>query len=96
MENHSVLIKGIRARLTRVEFRLLTYLVRNAGKVLTSNQILSAVWGVEYVHIYISRLRRKLEGNTKSPRYFLTVHGWDTFLKARSLCRSLAQSFQLE
>jgi DNA-binding response OmpR family regulator len=80
-ENHSVLVKGLRIKLTRVEFRLLTYLARNAGKVLTSNQILSAVWGdeyrgnMEYVHIYISRLRRKLEENTKSPRYFLTVHG---------------------
>jgi DNA-binding response OmpR family regulator len=80
-ENHSALIKGVRIKLTRVEFRLLVYLVRNAGKVLTSNQILSAVWGdqyrgnMEYVHIYISRLRRKLEENTKSPRYFLTVHG---------------------
>ena len=80
-ENYSVLIKGARIKLTRLEFRLLVYLVRNAGKVLTSNQILSAVWGdkyqgnMEYVHIYISRLRRKLEENTKSPRYFLTVHG---------------------
>ena len=80
-ENHSVLVKGARIKLSRVEFRLLTYLAHNAGKVLTSNQILSAVWGdeyrgnMEYVHIYISRLRRKLEENTKSPRYFLTIHG---------------------
>ena len=81
IENHQVLIKGKRIKLTRVEFRLLVYLARNAGKVLTSNQILSAVWGdeyrgsMEYVHIYISHLRRKLEENTKSPRYFLTIHG---------------------
>ena len=81
IENHKVLIKGNRIKLTRVEFRLLVYLARNAGKLLTSNQILSAVWGdeyrgsQEYIHIYISHLRRKLEENTKSPRYFLTVHG---------------------
>jgi DNA-binding response OmpR family regulator len=81
VENHRVLIKGKLIKLTRIEFGLLVYLVRNAGKVLTFNQILSAVWGdeyrgnMEYVHIYISHLRRKLEENTKSPSYFLTVHG---------------------
>lgn len=81
IEKHHVQIKGKLIKLTRVEFRLLAYLARNAGKVLTSNQILSAVWGdeyrgsMEYVHIYISHLRKKLEENTKSPRYFLTVHG---------------------
>jgi two-component system KDP operon response regulator KdpE len=81
VENHRVLIKGKPIKLTRIEFGLLVYLVRNAGKVLTFNQILSAVWGdeyqgsMEYVHIYISHLRRKLEENTKSPNYFLTVHG---------------------
>jgi DNA-binding response OmpR family regulator len=80
-ENYSVLIRGVRIKLSRVEFHILVYLARNAGKVLTINQILSAVWGdeywgnTEYVHIYISRLRRKLEENTKSPRYFITVHG---------------------
>jgi DNA-binding response OmpR family regulator len=81
IENHRVLIKGQQIKLTRIEFGLLVYLVRNAGKVLTFNQILSTVWGdeyrgsIEYVHIYISHLRRKLEENTKSPNYFLTVHG---------------------
>jgi DNA-binding response OmpR family regulator len=81
VENHRVLVKGKLIKLTRIEFGLLVYLARNAGKVLTFNQILSTVWGdeyrgsMEYVHIYISHLRRKLEENTKSPNYFLTVHG---------------------
>ncbi len=81
IENHRVLVKGKPIKLTGVEFRLLVYLARSAGKVLTFNQILSAVWGdeyqgsMEYVHIYISHLRRKLGENTKSPNYFLTVHG---------------------
>lgn len=91
IENHHVLIKGRMVRLTRVEFRLLVYLARNAGKVLTFNQILSAVWGdeyrgnMEYVHIYISHLRRKLEENTKSPRYFLTVHGVGYIFESQEL-----------
>lgn len=91
IENHHVLIKGKLIKLTRVEFRLLVYLARNAGKVLTFNQILSAVWGdeyrgnMEYVHIYISHLRRKLEENTKSPRYFLTVHGVGYIFESKEL-----------
>lgn len=91
IENHHVLIKGKLIKLTRVEFRLLVYLARNAGKVLTSNQILSAVWGdeyrgsIEYVHIYISHLRRKLEDNSKSPRYFMTVHGVGYIFESQEL-----------
>jgi len=91
IENHHVLIKGKRIKLTRVEFRLLVYLARNAGKVLTPNQILSAVWGdgyrgnLEYVHVYISHLRRKFEENTKSPRYFLTVHGVGYIFESQEL-----------
>ena len=76
-----VLINNKRIKLTPVEFRLLAYLVRNAGKVLTFEQILTNVWGneyrgsMDYVHVYISHLRRKLGENTKTPRYILTLHG---------------------
>ena len=76
-----VLINNKRIKLTPVEFRLLTYLARNAGKVLTFEQILTHVWGSEYrgsmdyVHVYISHLRRKLGEHTKTPRYILTLHG---------------------
>ncbi len=81
IERRHILIKGKRIKLTPVEFRLLVYLARNAGKVLTSEQILTNVWWDEYrrridnVHVYISHLRRKLEENTRSPRYILTLHG---------------------
>ena len=76
-----VLINNKRIKLTPVEFRLLTYLARNAGKVLTFEQILTHVWGneyrgsMDYVHVYISHLRRKLGEHTKTPRYILTLHG---------------------
>jgi DNA-binding response OmpR family regulator len=81
IERRHVLIKGKRVKLTPLEFRLLVYLVRNAGKVLTFEQILANVWGNEYqgstdyVHVYISHLRRKLEEKTRSPRYIATLHG---------------------
>jgi DNA-binding response OmpR family regulator len=81
IERRDVLIKGKRVKLTPVEFRLLVYLARNGGKVLTFQQILSNVWGneyqgsVDYVHVYISHLRRKLEEKSQSPSYITTIHG---------------------
>ena len=80
-ERRHVLIRGKRIKLTPIEFRLLVFMARNAGKVLTFEQIIVNVWGAEYmgstdyVHVYISHLRRKLEENTRSPRYILTLHG---------------------
>ena len=80
-ERRHILIKSKRIKLTPTEFRLLVHLTRNSGKVLTFQQILTSVWGaeyqgsVDYVHVYISHLRSKIEENTKSPRYIQTVHG---------------------
>ena len=81
MEKHSVLIRGKRIKLTPVEFRLLVYLARNAGKLLSFEKILVNVWGNEYrgsmehVHVYISHLRKKVEEDAKNPRYIMTIHG---------------------
>lgn len=81
IERRHVLVNERRVKLTPIEFRLLVYLARNAGKVLTFNHILSNVWGdeyrgsVDYVHVYVSHLRNKIEENAKQPRYVLTVHG---------------------
>jgi two-component system, OmpR family, alkaline phosphatase synthesis response regulator PhoP len=81
VERHDVLLKGKRINLTPVEFRLLVYLARNIGKVLTYNQILNNVWGNEYqgnmdmVHVYISHLRNKIEKDAKHPDCIRTIHG---------------------
>ena len=81
IERRHVLVDERRVKLTPVEFRLIVYLARNAGKVLTFNHILSNVWGnqymgsIDYVHVYVSHLRNKIEENVKNPRYILTVHG---------------------
>ena len=80
-DRHEVLIKGESVNLTSTEFQLLTYLLNNDGRTLTYKQILENVWGweyqesVDYVHVYISHLRRKLEKDPKNPLYFITVHG---------------------
>lgn len=81
IERHEVLIHGKRVKLTPIEFRLLVFLARNAGKLLTFEKILTNVWGSEYlgtmehVHVYISNLRKKVEEDAKKPRYIVTVHG---------------------
>jgi two-component system KDP operon response regulator KdpE len=65
-------------QLTATEFRLLAYLVENAGQVLTYAQILDHVWGwecresVDYVHVYVSHLRHKIEWDPGHPAYILT------------------------
>jgi two-component system, OmpR family, KDP operon response regulator KdpE len=80
-ERHQILINGKQIKTTPIEFRLLVYLERNAGRTLTYSQILDNVWGEEYrgsvdfVHVYISHLRSKIEENPKSPRYIHSVHG---------------------
>lgn len=81
IERHEVLVHGKRVKLTPIEFRLLVYLARNGGKLLTFDKILVNVWGtqyqgsIDYVHVYISHLRRKIEEHANGARYILTVHG---------------------
>ena len=65
----------------RIEYRLLTALVRNVGKVMAHRQLLKEVWGpshVEhhhYLRVYMANLRNKLEGDSARPRLLLTVAG---------------------
>ena len=81
LDRRQVLVDDKRMKLSPIEFRLLVYLARHAGKVLTFDHILSNVWGneyrgsMDYVHVYVSHLRNKIEENAKDPRYILTVHG---------------------
>ena len=67
--------------LTPIEFKLLTTLVRHAGKVITHQQLLREVWGPahtdqpHYVRVYMAHLRGKLEAEPARPRYLLTEPG---------------------
>jgi DNA-binding response OmpR family regulator len=67
--------------LTPIESRLLHCLMRNAGRILTHDQLLSAVWGYDYegyanqIAVYVRRLRTKLEADPEHPRWLLTVRG---------------------
>jgi two-component system KDP operon response regulator KdpE len=81
LDSRQVVVKGERERLTKTEYKLLAFLVRHSGQVLTFDQILEVVWGpgyddnIDYVHSYVSRLRRKLEPEAKEPRYLVSEHG---------------------
>jgi DNA-binding response OmpR family regulator len=76
-----VLVNGERMKLTPREFRLLALLVENADRVMSHQQVLENVWGweyindVDYVRIYISHLRQKIERNPSRPQYILTEPG---------------------
>jgi DNA-binding response OmpR family regulator len=76
-----VIVDGQEVKLTATEFSLLSYLARNAGRVLIVDQVLEKVWGAEYVgdahllHVHIGRLRQKLNDNAQQPRYILTRPG---------------------
>ncbi len=79
-DQYRVFVRGEPVKLSVTELRLLTYLVQNAGRTVTFQQILENVWGggqanVEYVHAYIWHLRQKLEPNPRSPIYLLTEYG---------------------
>jgi two-component system KDP operon response regulator KdpE len=81
LESHQIMTDGEPVKLTATEFRLLSYLLQNAGQVLSYTQILDYVWGseyresVDYVHVYLSHLRRKIEKDSRNPQYLLTEYG---------------------
>ena len=67
--------------LTPIEFKLIFHLAQKPGKVFTHRQLLSAVWGdeymdeIHYLRIHMGRLRAKIEQNPAMPRYILTESG---------------------
>ena len=76
-----VTVKGQAVHLTPIEYRLLTTLIRHAGKVLTHQQLLREVWGrpyadqPHYLHVFMNQLRRKIEPDSARPRHLLTEPG---------------------
>jgi len=81
LAHRRVTVAGKEVHLTPIEYRLLTTLVRHAGKVLTHKQLLTEVWGpshvdqAHYLRVYMGQLRRKIEVDPARPRYLLTEPG---------------------
>ena len=80
-EKRRVSRDGTLVHLTPIEYRLLTELARNAGKVLTHSHLLRQVWGPgyaqqsHYLRVYMAQLRRKLEADPARPRFLVTEAG---------------------
>ncbi|MDQ0149583.1 response regulator transcription factor [Eubacterium multiforme] len=79
--NVKVHFKNKELELTSIEYKILKYLMENAGRILTKNQIFEEVWnevflgGDNTIMVHISRLREKLEDNSRNPKYLKTVRG---------------------
>jgi DNA-binding response OmpR family regulator len=80
-QQRRVTVKGKEIRVGPTEWKLLTQLVSNAGRVLLHADLLRKVWGpeyggeTEYLRVYVSYLRNKLEEDPSHPKFILTEHG---------------------
>jgi len=83
----SLIIDGNEISLTKKEYELLEFLIRNKGIVVSRAQIFDNVWGINsnsqmrMVDIQISHLRDKIEKDTKNPQIIKTVHGFGYILE---------------
>ena len=79
--SRQVFVSGKPVKLTPTEYKLLCYLVRNEGRVITRNAILEKIWGADctedtgFVKKYIHRLRVKLNDDSRNPRMLLCERG---------------------
>jgi DNA-binding response OmpR family regulator len=82
LEDRRVTKRGEPVALTPTEYKLMSVLVENAGRVLSREQLLSQVWGdaylgdTDYIKRYIWYLRQKLEDDPSNPEYVLTDRGF--------------------
>ena len=76
-----VTMQGKDLKLTATEYKMLSYICQNAGRVVTPDQLLDKVWGEEYMgaahllQVNIARLRKKLGDDAKQPEYIMTRSG---------------------
>jgi two-component system KDP operon response regulator KdpE len=81
LDKRQVFVGGSEVHLTPNEYKLLTVLMKNAGRVLTHRQLLKEVWGpayasqTQYLRVYMVQLRHKLEADSARPRYLVTEPG---------------------
>lgn len=78
LESHEVRRHGVVTDLTSKEFKVLHFLLDNAGKVVSHRRLLQAVWGpdygneIEYLRVFVNQLRKKIEPDPSRPAYILT------------------------
>ena len=83
-----VTVDGSEVHLSPKQYRLLQVLVQNAGKVVTHQQLLNDIWGsdhtedVQYLRVFVRKIRNKIEADPARPRYLLTELGVGYRLRA--------------
>ncbi len=81
MSRRQVFLNEQEVHLTPIEYKLLTVLIQNAGKVVTHNQLLKEAWGpsytkeTQYLRVYMTQLRHKLELDPARPRFLINEPG---------------------
>ncbi len=81
LERRRVSVEGVEVHLTPTEYQLLKAFITYPDRVLTDRVLLQQVWGPEYgseahyLHVYVARLRKKLEADPQKPRYLVTEPG---------------------
>ena len=81
LEHRRVSVGDREVHLTPTEYSLLSALISHPNKVLTDRMLLQRVWGsaweteAHYIHVYVARLRKKLEVDAQAPRYIVTEPG---------------------
>ncbi|MDF1515857.1 MAG: response regulator transcription factor [Anaerolineae bacterium] len=81
VEQRSVHVAGVPVQLTATEFQVMSYFCRHTDELLEYTDIITNVWGDEYksntnyVHVYVWRLRQKIEKDPKNPQYFISEPG---------------------
>ena len=81
MSRRQVFLNEQEVHLTPIEYKLLTVLIQNAGKVVTHSQLLKEVWGpsyskeTQYLRVYMTQLRHKLESDPARPRFLINEPG---------------------
>ena len=79
--SRQVFVDGKEVHLTPIEYKLLAALVKNAGRLVTHQQLLKEAWGprfatqTQYLHVYMGHLRAKLETEAARPKLLLTEPG---------------------
>lgn len=80
-QGRQVFVDGVEVRLTALEYRLLAFLAKHAGMVLTHKQLLSEVWGPAYedashaLRVHMAAIRQKIEADPASPKFIRTETG---------------------
>jgi len=88
LTKRQVLVHGREVHLTPIEYKLLSILIRNEGKVITHRQLLKDAWGpnsvepTQYLRVYMAQLRRKIEPDPARPELILTEPGVGYRLRA--------------